>query len=89
MPEQPLIIRAATPRDLDALRPRLSGLALLAEHHGRAVAAIALTSGRIAAARVARPRRRRARAAAAPLPAAPPGRRRRSRASLLRRLAPS
>lgn len=49
MPEQPLIIRAATARDLDALRPRLSGLALLAEHHGRAVAAIALTSGRIAA----------------------------------------
>ena len=50
MPEQPLIIRAATARDLDALRPRLSGLALLAEHHGRAVAAIALTSGRIASA---------------------------------------
>ena len=79
MPEQPLTIRAATARDLDALRPRLSGLALLAEHHGRAVAAIALTSGRIAA--DASPARAEAvpRAAPAPLPAAPPGRRRRSR----------
>ena len=38
MPEQPLTIRAAP-----------SGFALLAEQHGRAVAAIALTSGRITA----------------------------------------
>jgi hypothetical protein len=49
MPEQPLIIRAATARDLESLRPRISGFALLADHHGRAVAAIALTSGRIEA----------------------------------------
>ena len=77
MPEQPLTIRAATPHDLDRLRPRLSGLALLAEHHGRAVAAIALTSGRIAADASPAQRRSRARAPAAPLPAAAPGRRRR------------
>jgi len=38
MPEQPLTIRATR-----------SGLALLAEHHGVAVAAITLTSGRIEA----------------------------------------
>ena len=55
MPEQPLTIRAATSHDLDRLRPRLGGLALLAEHHGRAVAAIALTSGRIASASPAPP----------------------------------
>ena len=51
-----LTIRAATPDDLDHLRPRLGrGLALLAEHHGVAVAAIALTSGRVASASPARP----------------------------------
>jgi hypothetical protein len=38
MPNQPPNIRAAR-----------SGLTLLAEHHGRAVAAIALTSGRVTA----------------------------------------
>ena len=71
MSEQPLIIRAATAHDLDALRPRLTGIALLAEQNGRAVAAIALTSGRITA-------------DASPAPAAAVRELRRSRYRLLR-----
>ena len=51
-----LTIRAATPRDHGTLlrlarrecRPRLGGRALLAERDGVAIAALALTSGRVA-----------------------------------------
>jgi hypothetical protein len=52
-----LTIRAATPRDEDALgrlawldgRPRPTGRALLAERDGLAIAAVALTSGAVVA----------------------------------------
>jgi hypothetical protein len=51
-----LTIRAATPHDIGALqrltrsepRPRVGGRALLAERDGVAIAALALTSGRVA-----------------------------------------
>jgi hypothetical protein len=51
-----LTIRAATPRDTGTMqrlarrerRPRVGGRALLAERDGVAIAAIALTSGRVA-----------------------------------------
>ncbi len=51
-----LTIRAATPHDDGALqrlarserRPRIGGRALLAERDGRVIAAVALTSGRVA-----------------------------------------
>jgi len=57
MSDHALTIRAATPRDTDALlrlawldnRPRLAGRALLAERGGVAIAALALTSGSVLA----------------------------------------
>ena len=56
MLDHPLTVRAATPRDDGALqrlarserRPRIGGRALLAERDGVAIAALALTSGRVA-----------------------------------------
>jgi hypothetical protein len=56
MLDHPLTIRAATPHDDGALqrlarserRPRIGGRALLAERDGVAIAAVALTSGRVA-----------------------------------------
>ena len=87
MPEQPLTIDG-NPASTRPPVPAPRGLALLAEHDGLAIAAIALTSGAVAADAARRPPTPSATAAAAPLPAAAPGRRRRPARSLLRRLAP-
>lgn len=57
MSDNSLTIRAATPRDTDALlrlawldnRPRLAGRALLAERNGIAIAAVAIAGGSVLA----------------------------------------